>query len=86
MTQYQQAHKGDITPEMTRVAERENLSAESIRDEVAAGRLMKSEAERMKLVRRLSNEALQDTNADATCVGPAGVLRLNTLGRKANTD
>ncbi len=38
MTQYQQAREGIITPEMTRVAQRENRSAEFIRDEVAAGR------------------------------------------------
>ena len=37
MTQYQQAREGIITPEMTRVAQRENRSPEFIRDEVAAG-------------------------------------------------
>lgn len=40
MTQLEQARAGTITPEMKRVAERERLSAEQIRDEVAAGRMV----------------------------------------------
>jgi len=40
MTQYSQAVDGTITPEMHRVAEREGLGAEKVRDEVAAGRLV----------------------------------------------
>ena len=40
MTQYQQAKAGTITPQMQRVAQRENLTAEFVRDEVAAGRLV----------------------------------------------
>ncbi len=40
MTQYEQAKQGKITPEMRRVAEREKLTPEHIRDEVAAGRLV----------------------------------------------
>lgn len=39
-TQYQHARAGEITPEMRRVATRENLPAETIRDELAAGRLV----------------------------------------------
>ncbi|MBN1556013.1 MAG: phosphomethylpyrimidine synthase ThiC [Phycisphaerae bacterium] len=39
-TQYLQAKAGTITPEMRRVARRENLPAETIRDEIAAGRLV----------------------------------------------
>lgn len=39
-TQYQQARAGVITPEMRRVAQRENLPPETIRDEIAAGRLV----------------------------------------------
>jgi len=39
-TQYQAAVGGQTTPEMSRVAEREGMSAEKIRDEVAAGRLV----------------------------------------------
>jgi phosphomethylpyrimidine synthase len=38
-TQYEQARAGRITPQMLRVAERENLPPERIRDELAAGRL-----------------------------------------------
>ncbi len=40
MTQYQQAKQGTITPQMQRVAVREKLPPETIRDEVAAGRLV----------------------------------------------
>jgi phosphomethylpyrimidine synthase len=40
MTQYRQAKAGVITPQMRRVAQREGVSAEFIRDEVAAGRLV----------------------------------------------
>ena len=40
MTQLQQARAGVITPEMSRVAQRERQSPETIRDELAAGRLV----------------------------------------------
>ncbi len=40
MTQYQQAGAGEITPQMHRVARRENVSPESIRDEIAGGRMV----------------------------------------------
>src|SRR5262249_5781583 len=40
MTQLEAARTGAITPEMRRVAERERVSAETIRDEVARGRLV----------------------------------------------
>ncbi len=40
MTQLQQAKKGIITDQIRRVAQREGLEAEFIRDEVAAGRLV----------------------------------------------
>ena len=40
MTQLRQAQAGLTTPQMQRVAERESLAAELIRDEVAAGRLV----------------------------------------------
>ena len=45
MTQLEQAKKNVITPEMRSVAEREPLSAEEIRDDIAAGRtvILKSE-------------------------------------------
>jgi phosphomethylpyrimidine synthase len=40
MTQYEQAKSGTVTPEMRRVAQRERVAPEFIRDEVAAGRLV----------------------------------------------
>jgi phosphomethylpyrimidine synthase len=40
MTQYEQARTGAITPEMRRVAQREGVAPELIRDEVAVGRLV----------------------------------------------
>ena len=39
-TQYLAAKSGQITPEMEFVAKREGLTAELIRDEVAAGRMV----------------------------------------------
>ena len=39
-TQYEHARDGKMTPQMQRVAERENLPAETIRQEVAAGELI----------------------------------------------
>ncbi|HUU60326.1 MAG TPA: phosphomethylpyrimidine synthase ThiC [Phycisphaerae bacterium] len=40
MTQLEQARDGVVTPQIRRVAEREGVAAELIRDEVAAGRLV----------------------------------------------
>jgi phosphomethylpyrimidine synthase len=40
MTQYQAARAGEITPEMEYVAKREQLSPDTVRDEVAAGRMV----------------------------------------------
>jgi len=40
MTQYQQAQAGTISPEMRRVAQRENIPAQTVRQEVAAGRMV----------------------------------------------
>src|SRR5689334_6992486 len=40
MTQLEAARKGQITPEMKRVAEKENRTPEFIRDEIVAGRLI----------------------------------------------
>jgi len=40
MTQYESARSGAITPQMQRVAQREGVTAEFIRDEVAAGRVV----------------------------------------------
>ena len=40
MTQYLQARAGTISPQMNRVAQREGISAQVVRDELAAGRLV----------------------------------------------
>ncbi len=40
MTQLQSARKGVVTPEMVRVAQRENVTPEFIREEIARGRLI----------------------------------------------
>src|ERR1039457_6620698 len=40
MTQLESARQGDITPEMRRVAEKEKVTAEFIRDEIVSGRLI----------------------------------------------
>jgi phosphomethylpyrimidine synthase len=40
MTQYEAAKAGQTTPQMRRVADRERLAPETVRDEVAAGRLV----------------------------------------------
>src|SRR5258708_18526065 len=40
MTQLEAARQGRITPEMQRVAEKENRTPEFIRDEITAGRLI----------------------------------------------
>ena len=40
MTQLQEARAGRITPEMEYVAQREGLTPETIREEVAAGRMV----------------------------------------------
>ncbi len=38
ITQMQRARAGEITPEMKRVAEKENVTPEFVREEVARGR------------------------------------------------
>ena len=40
VTQMHRARQGTITPEMRRVAEREQLTPDLVRDEVACGRLI----------------------------------------------
>ncbi len=40
MTQLEQARNGSVTPQMRRVAEKENLDAQLVCDEIAAGRLV----------------------------------------------
>ncbi len=57
MTQYQAARAGQITPEMEYVAKRENLAPETIREEVAAGRMV-IPANRVHLSKRLEPMAI----------------------------
>jgi phosphomethylpyrimidine synthase len=57
MTQYQAARAGQITPEMEYVAKREQLSPETIRDEVAAGRMV-IPANKVHLSKRLEPMAI----------------------------
>jgi len=67
VTQLEHARLGIVTPEMVRVAEREtHLSAEQVRDEVAAGRMI-IPANRVHLGYEL----------DPMCIGRAGLTKVN---------
>jgi phosphomethylpyrimidine synthase len=67
VTQLEHARLGQITPEMRRVAERErHLSAEQVRDEVAAGRMI-IPANKVHLGYRL----------DPMCIGRASATKVN---------
>jgi phosphomethylpyrimidine synthase len=67
VTQLEHARLGTITPEMTRVAEREpHLTAEQVRDEIAAGRLI-IPANRNHLAGRL----------DPMAIGRASLTKVN---------
>jgi phosphomethylpyrimidine synthase len=67
VTQLESARLGIITPEMKRVAEREpHLTAEQVRDEVAAGRMI-IPANRVHLGYKL----------DPMCIGRAGLTKVN---------
>jgi len=70
MTQYQQAQAGRITPEMTRVAQRESLAPEKVRQEVAAGRMV-IPANRLHL-------------AGETALDPCGIGRVAATKVNAN--
>ena len=67
VTQLEHARLGSVTPEMRRVAEREpHLSAEQVRDEVAAGRMI-IPANRVHLEHKL----------DPMCIGRASKTKVN---------
>ncbi|MGA2265470.1 MAG: phosphomethylpyrimidine synthase ThiC [Phycisphaerae bacterium] len=72
MTQYRQARAGVITPEMRRVAQREGVSAEFIRDEVAAGRLV-IPANRL----HLAGTAGEGVKLDPCGIGRAVTTKIN---------
>lgn len=67
VTQLERARLGEITPEMKRVAEMEpHLTAEQIRDEIAAGRMLIT-ANRVHLAH----------NLDPICIGRASRTKIN---------
>src|SRR5271154_3408843 len=75
MTQIEQARAGVITPEMQYVARRENLSPETIRDEVARGRMV-IPANKVHLQGRL----------EPMCIGVAAKTKINAnIGNSAVT-
>ena len=67
------ARRGEITPEMEYVARRENLTPESIRDEVARGRM-------------IIPANLRHTNLEPMCIGVASKCKVNSnIGNSAVT-
>jgi phosphomethylpyrimidine synthase len=72
MTQYQQACAGRISPEMARVAQRENVQPEFIRSQVAAGRLV-IPANRV----RLAGSAQTGVKLDPIGIGQAVTVKIN---------
>ena len=72
-TQMHYARRGEITPEMEYVARRENLTPESIRDEVALGRM-------------IIPANLRHTNLEPMCIGVASKCKVNSnIGNSAVT-
>lgn len=66
-TQLEHARLGIVTPEMTRVAEREeHLTAEQVRDEVAAGRMVIP-----------ANKVALGYDLDPMCIGRASKTKIN---------
>jgi len=67
------ARRGEITPEMAYVSRRENLPPESIRDEVARGRM-------------IIPANLRHTNLEPMCIGVASKCKINSnIGNSAVT-
>ena len=74
-TQIQAARAGEITPEMEFVANREGLSPELIRDEVAAGRMVIP-----------ANTVHLGKNLEPMCIGIASKCKINSnIGNSAVT-
>ena len=72
-TQMHYARRGEITPEMAYVSRRENLPPESIRDEVARGRM-------------IIPANLRHTNLEPMCIGVASKCKINSnIGNSAVT-
>ena len=75
MTQLESARAGTITPEMEYVAQRESLAAETIREEVAAGRMV-IPANKVHVAGRL----------EPMCIGIAAKCKINAnIGNSAVT-
>lgn len=75
MTQIEQARAGVVTPQMQYVAQRENLAAEVVRDEVARGRMV-IPANKVHLQGRL----------EPMCIGVASACKINAnIGNSAVT-
>ena len=74
-TQLIAARRGEVTPEMRLVAEKERLSEELVRDEVAAGRMV-IPANKVHLAGRL----------EPMCIGIAATCKINAnIGNSAVT-
>lgn len=74
-TQFQAAQKGEITPEMKFVAEREQLSVEKVRDEVSAGRMVIP-----------ANVVHLKSKLEPMCIGIAAKCKINAnIGNSAVT-
>ncbi len=72
-TQMHYARRGEITPEMEYVARRENLTPDSVRDEVARGRM-------------IIPANLRHTNLEPMCIGVASKCKVNSnIGNSAVT-
>jgi len=82
MTQLEQAKAGIVTPEMIRVAQRENVAPELIRAELAAGRLV-IPANRLHLAGQVEGPP-GETRADASRLDPCGIGRAVSTKINAN--
>src|ERR1700689_5807236 len=72
-TQMYYARQGRITEEMEYVAKRERLSAETVRDEVARGRM-------------IIPANIHHTNLDPMCIGVASTCKINAnIGNSSTT-
>ena len=74
-TQIQAARKGEMTPEMKYVAQREQIDAELVRDEIAAGRMVIP-----------ANKAHLEKRLEPMCIGIASKCKINAnIGNSAVT-
>ena len=71
-TQMHYARKGIVTEEMAFVARRENLSPETVRAEIARGRM-------------IIPANIHHTNLEPMCIGVASCCKINTIIGKSPT-